>query len=75
MGTKKVQQIVKDTLKSRYGFGKGPSSAWAHLSDDLQRDAKLAAAATIVLSQCESIHDSLKFTDAVAILRAAFERE
>ena len=75
MEKKKVQAIVKDTLVCKYGLGRGPSAAWAHLSEELQHDAKLAAAAGIVLAQCESIHDSLTFADAVAILRNAIAGE
>lgn len=66
---KRFEKIVRDSIVSRYG--KGPASAWAHMSEEQRRDALLAQGALLVLAQAETTAEKLTLADAQEMLRVA----
>ncbi len=68
---RKYRSLAVAAVHSRYG--KGPQSAWAHMSQAQRDDVYLAGAALIVLAQAESTARVLTLADAQEILRACVD--
>lgn len=70
---RRYNALAKNSCKSSYGFG--PTSAWAHMSDDQRNDALMAEAAKIVLMQAAETGERLTFGDAQDMLLACIGDE
>lgn len=56
-------KLLNEALESRYGESWDPRSAWAHMGEAQREDARLAAAARILLAQ-----DLDKYAPAIALV-------
>lgn len=67
----RYRRLVAGKLTRQYG--RGPTSIWAFLSDEMRQQLYLAEAANLVLSQDASVAERLSLADAQELILACVE--